>query len=134
MTLLCDTHVLIWFALGNPKLGAQARETLLRALSVRRAFFSAASAWEFATLRAKKIPPFQMSPDTLFRNIAGAGFREVPITGDIALAGHAEFYGIVSDPADYFIAATAADLGASLMTADRALLRSRKIPTLNAGK
>ena len=134
MTILYDTHVLIWFATGNEKLGASARQTTMNALTSRRAFFSAASAWEFATLRAKKNPPFEMSAREMRNDLLAAGFREVTITGDIALAGHAEFCGIVSDPADYFIAATAADLGASLMTADRALLRSRKIPTLNAGK
>ena len=134
MTLLCDTHVLIWFVLGSSRLGANARAAILDALARRRAFFSAASAWEFATLRAKKNPPFDISAREIRNKILLAGFHESPLTSDLALAGHEQFCEVVSDPADHFIAATAADLGALLMTADRALLRSRKIPTLNAGK
>ena len=135
MSVLCDTHVLIWFALKSPNaLGPAARALMLRALSANRAFFSAASAWEFATLRAKKNPPFDISPAEMRRSILAAGFREVPLTGDIVLAGHEELRGVVSDPADYFIAATALDLGATLLTADRALVRSRKIPAWDARK
>ena len=132
--ILSDTHALIWLALASPQMGAKARTAILRALSLNRAFFSAASVWEFATLRAKKNPPFDISPRILRRDILAAGFREVPLTGDITLTGHEKLRGASSDPADYFIAATALDIGATLLTADAALLRCQKIPTMDARK
>lgn len=134
VNILCDTHVLIWFAMNSPNLGLEARKMVLRALPARCAFFSAASAWEFATLRAKKNSPFDISPADLHRGVLAAGFRDIPLTSDLALAGHEELRGVVADPADYFIAATALDIGATLLTADRALVRSRKIPTWDARK
>ena len=134
MSILCDTHVLIWFVLRIPDLGPEARKLILCALPANRAFFSAASAWEFATLRAKKNPPFDISPANLHQSALAMGFREIPLTGDIALAGHEELRGVVADPADYFIAATALNIDATLLTADRALVRSRKIPAWDARK
>lgn len=132
--LLCDTHALIWLVYGNPKLGPESRALIGRALSAECALFSAASAWEFATLRAKKNPPFQARPAELHDDLLAAGFREVPLTGDIALAGHERLRAVVADPADYFIAATALKLGATLLTADALLLGSPKIPAADARK
>ena len=65
--------------------------------------------------------------------ILDAGAQELPLTGDIAiLAAGLDLHG---DPADRFIVATAIANDATLMTADRALLRWRnKLPRQNAAK
>jgi PIN domain nuclease of toxin-antitoxin system len=65
--------------------------------------------------------------------IVDAGVRELPITGDIAiLAAGLDLHG---DPADRFIVATAIAHEATLITADRTLLRWRhKLSRQNAAK
>jgi len=65
--------------------------------------------------------------------ILEAGARELPITGDIAIL--AADLNLHADSADRFIVATAIAHEATLLTADRALLRWRhKLPRQNAAK
>jgi PIN domain nuclease of toxin-antitoxin system len=59
--------------------------------------------------------------------ILAVGTTELPLNGEIAiLAGELE--DLRADPADRFIAATAIMHGATLLTADERLLKSRHIP------
>lgn len=64
------------------------------------------------------------TPQRWRAGVLGLGFREVPLDGTIAVraAGLLDFH---QDPADRFIAATAAELDATLITADETLLEWR---------
>jgi len=72
-------------------------------------------------LIAKRRLDAATSPSQHRAKILASNFEEIPITGDIAiLAAGLDLHG---DPADRFIVATAVAHNATLMTADRALLR-----------
>lgn len=122
--ILLDTHVLIWFSEGNPRVGAKARTVVQRELPENQVLVSAISFWEIAMLTAKARIEIDMSPEALRRQLLEQGMQEVPVTGDVGIvaAGLSALHG---DPADRIIAATALTVGAELMTADERLLRWR---------
>lgn len=131
--ILLDTHVVIWLTSGGPAIGKQSRALYEQALKNNELSISAISFWEMAMLVAKGRLGAVQSPAQHRSQILNAGARELPVTGDIAiLAAGLDLHG---DPADRFIVATAIAHDATLMTADRALLRWRnKLPRQNAAK
>jgi PIN domain nuclease of toxin-antitoxin system len=73
MSLLLDTHVLIWWDEGR-KLAAEARRAIANAEAV---YVSAASAWEVAI----KIGLGRLRPKRTVEQAAGeSGFLELPVT------------------------------------------------------
>jgi PIN domain nuclease of toxin-antitoxin system len=75
-------------------------------------------------LCAKKRFDPQRSPLELRTELLAAGVVELPLTGDIGLLA-VDLANLHADPADRFIAATAIIHDATLMTADKSLLRWR---------
>jgi hypothetical protein len=63
LTLLLDTHVLLWFLAGDPRLSSRAR-TEIEDLANKR-LFSIASAWEIAI----KVSLGKLTPSAPFRQI-----------------------------------------------------------------
>jgi PIN domain nuclease of toxin-antitoxin system len=131
--ILVDTHVAVWITTENPALGNKSRAVLAQAFNDDRVAVSAISFWELGMLIAKRRLDAATSPSEHRAKIIASNFEEVPITGDIAiLAAGLDLHG---DPADRFIVATAIANNATLMTADRTLLRWRgKLPRQNATK
>jgi PIN domain nuclease of toxin-antitoxin system len=131
--ILLDTHVVIWLTSGGPAIGKQSRALYEQALKNDELAVSAISFWEMAMLIAKGRLGAARTPAQHRSQILDAGARELPLTGGIAiLAAGLDLHG---DPADRFIVATAIAHDATLMTADRALLRWRnKLPRQNAAK
>jgi PIN domain nuclease of toxin-antitoxin system len=122
--ILLDTHVLVWVAEDDAKLGRHAGNRIERALRQDELAVSAFTFWEIAMLAAKGRLRLATPPAVVRRRALESGVREIPLTGDIAVAA-AGLSGFHGDPADRIIAATALETEAILLTADRALLAWR---------
>jgi PIN domain nuclease of toxin-antitoxin system len=79
MRILLDTHALIWWMAGDPRLTTAAHEAI--ADDANEVFVSAASAWEIATKhRLGKLPGAGPLAIDLAREIRVQGFEPLPIT------------------------------------------------------
>jgi len=121
--LLIDTHVLVRLTDGNQKLGVRTRETIRSAYSQDRAVISAITPWEIALLVSKK--RLTLDQDVLswvHTALSVPGVRLIPLQPEIAIASTRLPWEMHPDPADRILVATARHLGATLVTADQALL------------
>lgn len=119
--ILLDTHVLLWHAQGDRRLGSRTRKLIESKSSAGEVSFSALTIWELALLasaqRARLDPPCE-----LWRlRLLGKGLREVPVDGEIALIA-AGYRAALVDPIDCMLAATAVRTGAAFITADTRIL------------
>jgi PIN domain nuclease of toxin-antitoxin system len=116
--ILLDTHVWLWWYLGERRLGPSARSLIKTADEVR---FSAASAWELAIKRGlgKLVVPGDLR---LAQELERDGFMELPISVTHAEAVHAlpKLHG---DPFDRMLVAQAQLEGLAIVTADDAIAR-----------
>ncbi len=120
MITLLDTHVVIWMATADPKLGKRARGLIEAAGAAGNLAFSAISLWEVAMLLERGRLQASLPVEALRNRLLQTGMTELPLTGDIALlSAQLALHG---DPADRFIAASAVSHGALLVTADERLL------------
>lgn len=118
--ILLDTHVLLWYRMGDRRLGRRARRTVERALSRRRAAVSAVSFWEVALLVSRGRIDLLVDPEAWRRTLLAQGLLEIPVNGIIAVRA-GMLAGLLGDPADRLIVATALE-GHQLLTADRRIL------------
>lgn len=125
MSLLLDTHVLLWWLEDSKRLSSEAREEIAAAGAV---WFSAASAWEIAinrTLGRLDVPKDYLG------HVERAGIRPLPITVE-----HAEIAGGLprhhDDPFDRMLVAQSRVEGLTIVTADRRLA-DYGVPVLTAG-
>jgi PIN domain nuclease of toxin-antitoxin system len=119
--ILLDTHAAIWFATDS-NLGKASQDMADQALNEERLVVSATSFWEIAMLVSKRRLMIGKSPSELRLQLLDAGVTERPLTGPIGILA-AELPDFHADLADRLIMATAIIHGATLMTADAALLR-----------
>ena len=114
MTLLLDTHVILWWLADDRALGARAREAISNPATV--VYVSAASAWEIALRRAVgKLT----APDDLAAQLAPAGLLELPITiADATAAGALPRHH--DDPFDRMLIAQAQQRNLTVLTRDPA--------------
>ncbi len=128
--LLLDTHVLLWAVLEPDQLSAKIRAELEHLHN--ELWLSPITLWEVHLLAEKK--RIQLQPDPagwIQRLLDTIPFREAPLTHAVALMSrHIELSH--QDPADRFLAATAAVYGLTLLTADERLLHSDQFSTLAA--
>jgi PIN domain nuclease of toxin-antitoxin system len=85
MRVLLDSHTLLWWLIGDPRLSRRALEVIEQAAAP--IFVSAASVWEIAIKAAKgklRLPPG--AEDRIRDEMASAGFVELPVTWDHAFA------------------------------------------------
>jgi PIN domain nuclease of toxin-antitoxin system len=122
--ILLDTHAAIWLATDSDHLGDRSRAMIERAVLETGLAISAISFWEIALLIVKGRFTSKRPATELRKQMLGTGVTELALTGDIALLAVA-LEDLPADPADRFIVATALVHGATLMTADAALLRWR---------
>ncbi|HQQ77157.1 MAG TPA: type II toxin-antitoxin system VapC family toxin [Thermoanaerobaculia bacterium] len=120
--ILLDTHAWIWWAAETPRrLSARARRAIADSPSVG---VSAISAWEVAMLVAKG--RLELDRDVLVwirQALSLPRVTLVPLTPEIAVRSTRLGDGFPGDPADRILVATARELGAQLVTKDRALRR-----------
>ena len=102
MNLLVDTHVLIWWATNDPRLGPRLREAL--ADPDNEVAFSAISIWEVAIKHAKGM--LALGPTKLRESSLQAGLRELAFLG-IHAVRVAELPAIHGDPFDRALVAQA---------------------------
>jgi PIN domain nuclease of toxin-antitoxin system len=125
--LLLDTHTLVWLMFGDSKLGRKAREAIRHACSEDRAVVSAITLWEIGVLVSKKrIDLYRDVLDWVRDALALPGMRLIPLEPEIAVASTRLPWEMHADPADRILVATARHLGATLVTADKALLEFAK--------
>lgn len=115
--MLLDTHVCIWLASDDRRLGARVR----RRLASRGVAISAASVFEIGQLVRLGKFRIELSPDRWIDEAVRAYSLDVlPITEQTALQA-SSFVHALRDPMDCLIAATAVEHGLELVTADERL-------------
>ena len=115
MTLLLDTHLLLWVALGNKKLSSSA-SALIRDPRNQVAF-SAANIWEVVIKKSLGRHDFNVNPHLLRTRLIENGYTELPILSEHALAV-ANLPNLHKDPFDRLLIAQASVEGFTLLTAD----------------
>jgi PIN domain nuclease of toxin-antitoxin system len=122
--LLLDTHAAIWITEDQPiaSTAVKAIDTAYRAGST--VFVSAISAWEIGLLVSRNRLSLVARPERWFqRLLAIPGVKLAELSTDILIASSFLPGEPPRDPADRIILATARDLGATLITRDRLLLK-----------
>lgn len=128
--LLLDTHVLLWSVLDPDQLSSEVRAELENLHN--ELWLSPITLWEVHLLAEKKRIQLQPDPAAWIQRLLDTiPFREAPLTHAVALMSrHIDL--THQDPADRFLAATAAVYGLTLLTADERLLHSDQSSTLAA--
>ena len=117
MDLLLDTHILLWWLSGDPRLSATTRDAI--AQPERGVFVSAATAWEIVIKRSLNKLRFEGELESI---VSREGFAVLPIH-----FSHAEevrlLPSIHQDPFDRMLVAQARIENLRLVSADRRVLQ-----------
>jgi PIN domain nuclease of toxin-antitoxin system len=125
--LLLDTHVVLWATFNETRLGRQAAKSINLASREDRLAISAITPWEIGLLASKKrINLHKDALDWIRETLAKPGVNLVPLEPEIAVASTRLPFEMHADPADRILVATARHQGATLVTADTALLEFSK--------
>jgi PIN domain nuclease of toxin-antitoxin system len=128
--ILVDTHVVVWLAFDQAQLSQKARAAIDDARRKSDGLaISDITLLELATLASKGRIRLNISLESFLREIE-ARFTILPISGRACVRALGLPAAYPKDPADRIIAGTALVEGLSLLTADRAILRSRALPTI----
>ena len=128
--ILVDTHVVVWLALDQTQLSKNARAAIGNARRNGDGLaISDITLLELATLASKGRIRLNISLESFLREIE-ARFTILPISGRAFVRALELPAAYPKDPADRIIAGTALVEGLSLLTADRAIRRSRALPTI----
>jgi PIN domain nuclease of toxin-antitoxin system len=129
VTLLFDTHVWVWWNAVPEKIPESIRDAVGE--SDGPIHLSAISVWEVAKFVEKGRLTLGIDVDSwVARSLEVPGFRLEPLSPAIAIAGTRLPGTFHNDPADQIIAATARDVGSTLVTADHRLLDYPYVQTL----
>ena len=112
---LLDTHLLLWSAGGMAALPAEAAALIDD--PGNELLFSPASLWEIAIKSALGREDFTIDARLLRRGLLANAYRELPITGEHALAV-GDLPALHKDPFDRLLIAQATVEGIVLLTAD----------------
>lgn len=113
MRLLLDSHIIVWWTEGSPRLGARARDLLEDGES--RLYVSVASWWEIAI--KKSLGRLQFDFDRTRNALDQREVAILPITMSYAEAA-ARLKRLHSDPFDHMLVAQAIDESLVLLTRD----------------
>ena len=120
LNLLLDTHIILWSLLEPSRLGSGSKK--LFSEKNLKIWISAISIWEILVLAQKG--RIQLDPDAVAwtrKHLIGGPFLSAPLTDEIAILSR-QLTLSHEDPADRFLAATAAVYDLTLLTADTRLL------------
>jgi len=128
--ILVDTHVVVWLAFDQGQLSKNARAAINEARQNGEGLaISDITLLELMTLTSKGRIRLDISLESFLREIE-ARFIVLPISGRACVRALGLPAAYPKDPADRIIGATALVEGLSLLTADRAIRRSRAIHTI----
>jgi PIN domain nuclease of toxin-antitoxin system len=128
--ILVDTHVVVWLALDQTQLSKNARAAIDDARRNGDGLaISDITLLELATLSSKGRIRLDISLESFLREVE-ARFIILPISGRACVRALGLPAKYPKDPADRIIGATALVEGLSLLTADRAIRRSRALQTI----
>lgn len=120
MSVLVDTHLLLWAAGEPAKLSPEARKLLQE--PGQELWFSAASLWEVAIKHGLGREDFRVEPRKLRRGLIENGWRELAMSSEHAIAA-AELPTLHKDPFDRMMVAQAQVEGVTLLTSDDVVAR-----------
>lgn len=125
--LLLDTHAVLWATFNESRLGRRAAKAINLASRENRLAISAITPWEIGLLASKgRINLYMDTLKWVLDALAKPGVVLVPLEPEIAVASASLPFAMHPDPADRILVATARHLGATLVTADQALLALAK--------
>ena len=128
--ILVDTHVVVWLAFDQTQLSKKARAAIDDARRKGDGLaISDITLLELATLASKGRIRLNISLESFLREIE-VRFTILPISGRACVRALGLPASFPKDPADRIIAGTALIEGLSLLTADRAIRRSRALLTI----
>lgn len=120
MTILADTHVLLWAAAQSGLLPNAAR-MLIEGAGEQR-WFSVVNLWEVVIKRGLRRADFEVDPRRLRRGLLENGWRELPLSGEHVLAVE-DLPPLHKDPFDRMLLAQAHVEGLLLLTSDELVAR-----------
>ena len=115
MRLLLDTHLLLWAVGPDERLSATARQLI--GDPDNEVCFSTVSIWEVAIKYGRGRDDFQVDPRLLRRGLLDNLYRELPVTGEHAVA-IASLPPLHRDPFDRMLVAQSMVEGIMLLTSD----------------
>lgn len=129
MKLLLDTHIWLWYALGNPQLSTNLQRAI--ALDTTELWLSPISVWEVMLLAEKG--RISLQSDTAIwinKSLKSLSICEAPLNHQIAILSR-QIDLPHQDPADRFIAATALHYQLQLATVDTRLTAATWLLTVS---
>lgn len=129
MKLLLDTHIWIWYLLGDEQLSQTLRGAI--ANKNNELWLSPISVWETLILAEKGRIVLKPDPPIWIQNsLQQLDTKEASLSNDIAILSR-QLQLEHQDPADRFIAATAIHLRLTLATVDQQLTKVGGLNTLS---
>ncbi|MBS0526997.1 MAG: type II toxin-antitoxin system VapC family toxin [Proteobacteria bacterium] len=121
MTLLLDTHTILWMTEQVPRLGRLARRSCDAALAANELIVPTAVFYEVGRAVMRDRLAALADVREWRRHILALGVREVGLSAEVAVRA-SEFDNLHGDPIDRIIMASALAEDAILLTADRSIL------------
>lgn len=129
MNVLMDTHVWLWYLLGDKRLSSEHKKRIEDENVTL--WLSPVSVWEAHLLiERRRITATEPAARWIRNALRALPVREAPLTYAVAIRSRTIALEH-EDPADRFIVATAPELKAALLTADERLLRSGQVECIS---
>lgn len=129
MNLLLDTHIWLWYALGDSQLSENLRSTI--AAETTELWLSPISVWEVLLLVEKGRISLQLDAATwIDQSLKALAMREASLNHQIAILSR-QLTLSHQDPADRFIAATVIHYQLQLATVDARLTGADWLQTIS---
>jgi PIN domain nuclease of toxin-antitoxin system len=128
--ILLDTHVVVWLASGDARISRSAQAAIDEARTgIRGLAISDFTLFELSLLFRKKQFTLAVDPESFLSEVEHR-FVVLPVTAKIALQAFDLPARYPNDPVDRIIGATALIEDIPLLTADRAIRKSRAVRTI----